>query len=453
MAFDFPASPTVGQTVTNAGVVYRWDGTKWVAQSASGALPPVIYIGDTPPLNPVSGTLWFDSVSGQLFVWYVDPSSSQWVPSNAPLQTQAFVPVSGGTMTGPLVLSGDPAADMQPATRRYVDATTQDNVGRNLAMNGTFAVAQRGVGPFTTPVYTLDRWVANSALDAWSFTQAALTNADRAAIGDESAQYCLRNVFTGTAAAGAYTSIQQCVENLYRTTGKTLIISFWAVASAPLKLGVSLYVVPGTGGSPAGGGWAQANAPTVNLTTTWARYSATIPVPSSAGVTLGTNGNHSVNLNLCYSSGATNAATFGNTVQSGAISIWGVQIEVAQPGQTQPTPLEQKPYADTLRDCMRFFQVWNPPPVRGVASASVASVSRMGMPLPVPMRAAPVVTLVSPLPVYNGVTPTTITSITNYPSTTALEFDGVTAVAWGANTLPAMVYLGAGGSMTLSADF
>jgi hypothetical protein len=29
MAFDFPSSPTVGQTYTSGGVTYRWDGQGW----------------------------------------------------------------------------------------------------------------------------------------------------------------------------------------------------------------------------------------------------------------------------------------------------------------------------------------------------------------------------------------------------------------------------------------
>jgi|HubBroStandDraft_2_1064218.scaffolds.fasta_scaffold00040_39 hypothetical protein len=38
-----------------------------------------VTISDTPPALPQSGQLWFDSVGGQLYVWYVDPTSSQWV--------------------------------------------------------------------------------------------------------------------------------------------------------------------------------------------------------------------------------------------------------------------------------------------------------------------------------------------------------------------------------------
>src|SRR5262245_5050852 len=36
MAIDFPASPTTNQTFTAAGVTWKWDGVKWVAQTPGG---------------------------------------------------------------------------------------------------------------------------------------------------------------------------------------------------------------------------------------------------------------------------------------------------------------------------------------------------------------------------------------------------------------------------------
>jgi hypothetical protein len=36
--FDFPNSPTVGQTTTGTNnVIYTWDGAKWIASGMSGA--------------------------------------------------------------------------------------------------------------------------------------------------------------------------------------------------------------------------------------------------------------------------------------------------------------------------------------------------------------------------------------------------------------------------------
>lgn len=75
MAFDFPNAPTVGQVYTSpTGVAYTWDGQKWASGSGYGA----IYVSDTPPSAP-SGSLWWESDSGILYISYNDGNSIQWV--------------------------------------------------------------------------------------------------------------------------------------------------------------------------------------------------------------------------------------------------------------------------------------------------------------------------------------------------------------------------------------
>ena len=75
---DFPASPTLGQTFTAAGVTWTWDGAKWTLGPSA---PNLITVSDTPPPNPSQGALWWESVNGQMYVFYNDGSSSQWVPT------------------------------------------------------------------------------------------------------------------------------------------------------------------------------------------------------------------------------------------------------------------------------------------------------------------------------------------------------------------------------------
>ena len=67
---DFPASPTIGDQFTSGGTTWEWDGAKWtIVPGTSG--PPVI-ISDTPPASPVVGDLWWDSIGGQLYCWFVE---------------------------------------------------------------------------------------------------------------------------------------------------------------------------------------------------------------------------------------------------------------------------------------------------------------------------------------------------------------------------------------------
>jgi len=81
MPFDliFPSKPEIGQVYTGeTGISWAWDGVKWISRRSNASR---VFIGpDAPPSHEVEpGDLWFDPVSIQLFVWYVDPTSAQWV--------------------------------------------------------------------------------------------------------------------------------------------------------------------------------------------------------------------------------------------------------------------------------------------------------------------------------------------------------------------------------------
>jgi hypothetical protein len=66
---------------------------------------PSITIGATPPVNPAVGSLWWDSVGGQMYIQFNDGNTSQWVATTNQMGG-GYLPLSGGTLTGPLVLTG-----------------------------------------------------------------------------------------------------------------------------------------------------------------------------------------------------------------------------------------------------------------------------------------------------------------------------------------------------------
>jgi hypothetical protein len=87
-AIDFPSNPATGSSFTAAGVTWVWDGVKWymaalVSGGGGGGSPggggASITVSDNPPINPVAGALWFNSAVGQLYVYYNDGNSTQWV--------------------------------------------------------------------------------------------------------------------------------------------------------------------------------------------------------------------------------------------------------------------------------------------------------------------------------------------------------------------------------------
>ena len=90
---DFPASPTVGQMFTAAGVTWTWDGVKWALTPGGGI---AITVSDTPPPSPAQGQLWWESVGGQMYLFYNDGNSSQWVPTTNQMGG-GYMPLQGVT--------------------------------------------------------------------------------------------------------------------------------------------------------------------------------------------------------------------------------------------------------------------------------------------------------------------------------------------------------------------
>ena len=90
MALNFPCNPTNGQTYEANGVTWQWDGTAWVVAPAesTAAFSPV-FISPFPPANPNPGELWWNSNTGQLFLFYQDATCEQWVAAATSTTTAA----------------------------------------------------------------------------------------------------------------------------------------------------------------------------------------------------------------------------------------------------------------------------------------------------------------------------------------------------------------------------
>jgi hypothetical protein len=347
-------------------------------KAAVGGVQGGAIVSPSPPAF-VAGSIWYDSTGGQTYIAYDDGNSQQYVAATT-LQGQAGV-----------------------ATTAYVDnavSGAQRNVGRNLIHNGLFTVAQRGAGPFNFNAsngYTADRWsCAASGGDTMSVTpQGAVGLSVAAGFGDEEAIFALGNTFTGTATAASMNNVVQRIENVRRLSGKTIVVSFYAWASANgLKLGINLVQNFGTGGSPSANVLALATGIATTLSTTWTRYSVAIAIPSVVGKTFGTTaGTDFTALQFWYSSGATNAANAGNIgVQSGTIAIWGIQLEIAAPGQTAPSPLEKMDAQQTLAVCQRFCFVFSGQISNSANAASAGFNYFTQIYFPTTMRATPILT-------------------------------------------------------------
>ena len=117
-----PGSPSNGDLWFKSDVgelyVYYTDGSsnQWV-EASGGASGPVT-TSDTAPSNPGDGDLWWNSNTGSLKIYYQDADSSQWVDANAASFVQYWNSTSAGISTTQNVGIGttNPQADLQVGT-------------------------------------------------------------------------------------------------------------------------------------------------------------------------------------------------------------------------------------------------------------------------------------------------------------------------------------------------
>lgn len=232
------------------------------------------------------------------------------------------------------------------------------NVGRNFLHNGSIQINQRGAGPWTglSGAYTSDRWMMLYGGDTMSVSIVGLSDADKAAIGDEAPANFLQAVFAGSAAANSASTLAQRIELARRLSNKAVTASFVAKAtSGTPRLGVSALQVFGTGGSPS----PQVVAPlgaTPALTANATRYALSAPLPSTAGKSWGTNGNDYTQLTFVCSD-VSNSYGTGVGQQSGTVQITDLQLEIVDAVTTPPTftAFERIGPEQDLARCQRFY--------------------------------------------------------------------------------------------------
>jgi hypothetical protein len=183
MAVDFPTSPSNGQTFTSGTITYTYNATAGLWNSAaSGGGGSSVTVSDTAPASPSDGDMWYNSLDLNLYVYYNDGTSSQWVQS-AP--QQAGVAGADSTVAGPSgpaggdgragvyadmaaliaktgMVAGDQAlvtalnkVFMYTGTAWYLVATmTNDSPTAITGVDGTYTLATDGTSTTITAVST-----------------------------------------------------------------------------------------------------------------------------------------------------------------------------------------------------------------------------------------------------------------------------------------------------------
>lgn len=125
MAIVFPPGVD-GATYTVGGVIYIFEDGAWRLSAENGS-SQYVRVDVNPPDDPVNGQLWFHSGEADLKIYYVDPTSSQWVPASSPPDPyeENFVSVQGDTMFGPLNMSGGNTPGSGSANDAHINLLNQ----------------------------------------------------------------------------------------------------------------------------------------------------------------------------------------------------------------------------------------------------------------------------------------------------------------------------------------
>jgi hypothetical protein len=119
---------TAGQVLTSNGTIVYW------ATPSSGSGSSVT-VSDTAPSSPTNGTLWYYTGTSELFVYYDDGTSTQWVTTAAAATTPtslATLSVSGNTSLSSNVTFSNTRISANGSTGTAGQVLTSSGTGANV---------------------------------------------------------------------------------------------------------------------------------------------------------------------------------------------------------------------------------------------------------------------------------------------------------------------------------
>ena len=417
-----------------------------------------------------------------------DPGGSQAFRVGASGLFQGTLTVQNAGTTDRLVLQGAAVGSssntltvITPATamganfqqtlqaRTGIVALQGEGLWTNILHNGDVQVDQRG--SISTPIslvtgtltYGPDGWAAFKS----NVTQVLSISQGATPVGLTGSEFCCRLAVT----TGASLATTDSISLIRQIEGRMFNrVGFGLSTALPLYLSFYLYAnVTGTFSASLRNGPTNRSFVTnftIAATNTWTKFQVTFPGdttgtwPAAGDTTLGAS------LALCFGAGSTlqtsaGAWVAGNYVATSGTTNFGASacaIYVTDlylgttPIGTGFADYPRLPYDMELQRCKRYFQSYVDPVLRGVSNSST-QLYRIGMLLPVAMRAAPTSAVSGTFNWTDGNGTGTITSAgTRYTSTTGFEWDAVLATGASATGRASCTSLGGGGILTLSAE-
>lgn len=197
---------------------------------------------------------------------------------------------------------------------------------RNLIINGAFEIAQRSTSEVTGAGYT--------TVDRWRFPNAS----QKSQQVDNDRDISIPKMLKVTSNSSGYGIAEHKIEDVTKTSGKTVTLSFWAKTSDYSNF--RLYMYQDFGASGSSDVSVVDNATYFSVPDTgWNKYTATLTCPSVSGKTINA-GNY-----LYFGIGPASGTA------SGVVYYSEVQLEVGD----SASPFEHRSYGEELALCQRYF--------------------------------------------------------------------------------------------------
>jgi len=260
---------------------------------------------------------------------------------------------------------------------RAADVNEYLTDSRNVLINGDFDIWQRGTSfTPTNGSFNADRWSTtfDGSGSTRTISQQTFTPGTEIGVGSP---YFLRYAQSVAGSGGNYSVLNNRIEDVRTFAGQSITVSFYAKASATVTMpAMAIDQNFGSGGSSD----VRTSVGSANtLTTSWARYSATVTLPAITGKTVGTSSFLQLEMYFPVNT------TF-------TIDIFGVQVEegtVATPFHRNANSIQgelaacQRYYyrVDTANATSNYLRT-----IMGFCSSTTISAQ---LPLPTEMRSAP----------------------------------------------------------------
>jgi Collagen triple helix repeat (20 copies) len=445
---DPPAGAIANQFwwASDQGILYVYYDSAWVQAAGvaggGGGGGTTLLVSDTAPVGAPDGSLWWQSSKGQLYLRYNDGTSVAWVAATPSPDLATFLLLSGGTMTGPLVLSGNPTLALHAVPKQYSDlgvrvdgaqgfSTAQIEQARKnifaapfdalafngLQINGSAETSQQfgSTGTTLTNQYPVDMWQWAVTTTGGGIAQASQSPASDVPTPTPGFTTYLR-VSTASQqtvmGANDVFYLQNNIEGsrilrlaFGTANAQPITIGFWSCHTLPGLYSISVRSGDGARGYVTSYTHAVSDVPQYNVITIPGDKAGTWATSSARGMLIGfTMACGSANITSSVNTWLAGGSGFGAPGQVNAMGgpynfrITGL---IVLPGNEAPTAarsaLIMRPADVELDLCQRYFQApWSTASYAMAAYCAGPNVARLGYVFRKMMRASPTMLSVNP---------------------------------------------------------